>query len=329
MITDPQNYNNAGLNKAAKAKMDEFYTALTDVEKEIATYTDYNPDVFAGKVILLPCDDPDRSNFTKHFLDRFRDYHAKAVISTCYNPSGKGRYLIHTAAKHLTGDLQNNGRFGSREVTTLRDKADFVVTNPPFSLFRKFMDWVTESGKQYSILGCLTSITCKEVFPRIKSGTMNIGISIRSGDLEFQVPPNYPLTACRSRVDIDGNRFVHVKGVRWFTNILAKPYTKILTLTKAYDPAIHPKYDNYDAINVNRVCDAPKNYDGVIGMPISFIDKYNPEQFEIIGSNRWVGQDPSGVYGRKTLLFGKETFSRIFVKLKTSPKNEVCLPIKN
>jgi predicted RNA methylase len=315
MFTKPKSANNTILTRAYKAKTDEFYTVLTDVENEMATYTDHNPDVFAGKVILLPCDDPDRSNFTKHFLDRFEAYRAKAVISTCYNPSGKGKYLIHTAAKHLTGELQNNGRFGSREVTALRDKADFIITNPPFSLFRKFIDWVLKANKQYAVLGNLMAISNKNVFSRIKSGAMKIGLSIRVVSQEFQVPDNYPLES-KFRIGDDGRRYVRV-NVRWFTNIPAKPYTKILALTKAYDPSIYPKYDNYDAINVNKVSDIPKGYGGVMGVPLNFIDKYNPEQFEIVGSSAWRGQDSSGVYGRQVVLDGKVTFSRLFVKAKS------------
>lgn len=316
MITDPKSYSAAHLNRAAKNKMDEFYTSRIDIEKEMATYTDYNPDVFADKVVLLPCDDPDRSKFTEFFLDRFKDYRLKAVVSTCYRRDAKGKYLIHTAKKHSTGDLQHSGHFNSREVRSLRDKADFIITNPPFSLFPKFMAWVLESGKAYSIMGNLTAMTCTSVFSHIKSGAMRIGLSLRSGGIWFQVPPECPLYARNFRTDAQGGKYVHFGGVRWYTNIQAAPYTQILVLSKTYDPPEHPKLDNYDAINVNRVCDIPKDYTGVMAVPVSFIDKYNPEQFEIVGSSKGRGQDPTGVYGRNAKLDGKELFSRLFVKAR-------------
>lgn len=314
MITNPKSYTNAHLMRAAVNKQDEFYTSRVDIEAEMATYTSYNPDVFAGKVILLPCDDPDRSQFTAFFLDNFKTYCAKAVVSTCYNKAGKGKYLIHTAKTHLTGELQGNGDFNSREIRKLRGKADVIITNPPFSLFPEFIAWVLESGKSYSVVGNLLAVACQYVFPHIKSGAMRIGLSKRGGGTWFEIPAEYPVTACASRTDAQGRRQVCLGNICWYTNIPAEPYTRNILLTKTYDPEAYPRFDNYDAINVNRVCDIPKDYDGVMGVPLNFINKYNPQQFEIIGSSKWLGQDPSGVYGRQARLYGKEVFVRLFVR---------------
>jgi len=318
MIANPKSYSNRNIIEAAKNKNDEFYTLRSDIDKEMATYTDYDPDVFRDKVILLPCDDPAGSEFTAHFLDRFEDYRAKAVVSTCYRAEGKGAYLIHTANRHYAGELQGDGDFRSREVSILRDKADIVITNPPFSLFTEFVAWIANSGKMYSVIGTLVATVCQDVFPHVKSGSMRLGNSIRSHGMEFRVPPEYPITAKDSRTDGQGHSYITVSTTRWFTNIPAEPTAPTLVLTELYDPSKHLKYDNYDAINVNRVCDIPKDYGGVIGVPVSYMDKHDPSRFEIVGSSKWRGQDPAGYYGRKAVLDGKEMFARIFIRRRVS-----------
>lgn len=246
---------NESLGIAKKAKNDEFYTQYHDIEKEMNAYIEYDADVFRGKTILLPCDDPEWSNFTKYFAQRFATLGIKKLISTSYAPDSKPKDIayqptlfetgspefneektrangkIFTLTQDTTGDnvinvddlqwsyLEGDGDFRSEEIKALRDEADVIITNPPFSLFREFLVWIVEAGKQFSIIGNMNAITYKEVFPLIKENKMWLGQSISSGDREFRVPESYPLEAAGWRIDDDGNRFIRVKGVRWYTNL--------------------------------------------------------------------------------------------------------------
>ena len=325
---------NDSLSKAKEAKNDEFYTQYHDIEKEIAAYLEYNPDVFRGKTVLLPCDDPEWSNFTKYFAQNFETFGLKKLISTSYAPESK-RYkfgyqptLFETAAPHfnadmskthgkifildhdVTGDgkinvedlewdyLEGDGDFRSKEVSKLRDEADFIITNPPFSLFREFLAWIIEAEKQFVIIGNMNAITYKEVFPLIKDNKAWYGPSINSGDREFGVPDEYPLTAAGWRIDNNGRKYIRVKGVRWFTNIDHGRRHQPLSLMSMDDNLkfsrhqeirgrkdyIH--YENYEAIEVPFTDAIPGDFDGIMGVPLSFLDKYCPEQFEIIGQTQ-------------------------------------------
>ncbi|MBO6168161.1 MAG: hypothetical protein J6P13_07460, partial [Kiritimatiellae bacterium] len=240
----------AALQKAKRAKNDEFYTQYADIQAEVNAYLEYNPDMFRGKTVLLPCDDPEESNFTRFFAENFARLGLKKLISTSYAPNAKqekyGLDLFDYAAgrsldpRHgrmmildhdVNGDgrinfedlewwyLKGDGDFRSDEVKKFRDAADIIVTNPPFSLFREFLKWITEADKKFLIIGNMNAITYKEVFPLIKSNKMWLGESIHSGDREFGVPKEYPLNAAGWRVDEKGNHFIRVKGVRWFTNL--------------------------------------------------------------------------------------------------------------
>lgn len=322
---------NADLRTAQAGKNDEFYTQFHDIEIEMNAYLEYNPDVFRNKTILLPCDDPEWSNFTKYFAAKFDDLGIKKLISTSFAPESKKMILgglfseweqespqfdadkskthgkIFILERDITGDgriniedlewgyLEGDGDFRSEEVTRLRDEADIIVTNPPFSLFREFLAWITEANKQFIIIGNINAITYKETFPLIMNNQMWMGSTIHSGDREFQVPEEYPLTAAGWRIDEKGRKFIRVKGVRWFTNIdhgrrheplplmtmadnLRFSKHKELRGKEAYD-----RYDNYDAIEVPFTDAIPSDYDGVMGVPISWLDKYCPEQFEIVG----------------------------------------------
>jgi hypothetical protein len=180
-------------------------------------------------------------------------------------------------------ELKADGDFRSAESIELLKQADIVVTNPPFSLFRDFITQLDEYDKKFVIIGNVNAITYKETFRLIKENKLWLGASIHSGDREFGVPDDYPLTAASSRIDEDGNKFIRVKGVRWFTNLDYKERYEDLILYKNYAPEEYPKYENFDAINVNKTKDIPSDYDGYMGVPITFLDKYNPEQFEIIG----------------------------------------------
>ena len=324
---------NENLSKAKEAKNDEFYTQYHDIEKEIAAYLEYNPTVFRGKTVLLPCDDPEWSNFTKYFAQNFENFGLKRLISTSYAPESK-RYkygyqpsLFETASPHYDADkskthgkifildhdtlgdgrinvedlqwryLEGDGDFRSPEICQLRDEADFIITNPPFSLFREFLAWIVEADKQFVIIGNMNAITYKEVFPLIKENKIWYGPSISSGDREFGIPDEYPLTAAGWRVDDNGKKFIRVKGVRWFTNLdHGRRHQPIPLMTMADNLKFsrhkeikgrisYERCVNYNAIEVPFTDAIPSDYDEAMGVPISFLDKYCPEQFEILGTS--------------------------------------------
>jgi hypothetical protein len=364
---------NKNLSNAKNAKNDEFYTQYADIQAEVNAYLDYNPDTFRDKTVLLPCDDPEWSNFTRFFAQNFQRFGLKKLISTSfaaaskkigelgmgngewYQPTlfeeespqfdkkktkvrGKIFVLDHDANKNGKIDiedlewkyLEGDGDFRSEEVKRLRDEADIIVTNPPFSLFREFLAWILEgrdltakntkvakknekglgvssqelevSGeKKFLVIGNMNAITYKEVFLLIKDNKMWLGESIHSGDREFGVPKEYPLNAAGWRIDEEGNHYIRVKGVRWFTNLEhGRRHQPLQLMTMADNIKFsrhkdlrgkeYQKYDNYDAIEVPFTDAIPSDYDGVMGVPISFLDKYCPEQFEILGITKtWFG----------------------------------------
>ncbi len=243
---------NENLSKAKQAKNDEFYTQYSDIEAEMNAYVAYNADVFRDKTILLPCDDPEWSNFTKYFATNFERFGLKKLISTSYAKGAGNEQLtlfeemspLFDKEKHETrgklftlthdtdgsgnidthdiefsGYLEGDGDFRSAELRKLRDEADIIITNPPFSLFREFLAWIMDGKKQYVIIGNVNAITYKEVFPLLKDNLMWLGYSIHSGDRTFNVPDDYPLEAAGCGIDPDGRKFIRVKGVRWFSNI--------------------------------------------------------------------------------------------------------------
>ena len=320
---------NANLGKAKAGKNDEFYTQYCDIQQEMNAYVEYNPDVFRDKTILLPCDDPEWSNFTKFFALNFEKYGIKKLISTSYAPESKKikawqptlfetdnpRFdadksktngKIFVLDRDTDGDgrinindlqweyLEGDGDFRSREVCALRDEADIIITNPPFSLFRQFMAWIVEAKKKFVIIGNQNAITYKEIFPLIKENALWLGPSISSGDREFMVPKEYPLDAAGTRIDENGNHYIRVKGVRWFTNLEHGKRHHPLDLMTMEDNIMFSKhkelrekgysnYDNYDAIEIPFSDAIPINYKGMMGVPITYLDKYCPEQFEIMG----------------------------------------------
>ena len=354
---------NSDLAKAKSSKNDEFYTQFCDIEREIEAYLEYNPNVFQGKTILCPCDDPYESNFFKYFALNFKPLRIKKLIATCYagspiantqlvlfdeeseenkttrsphkieiteipdmNNDGAAdltdvKLLLASDRNHLTR-LEGDGDFKSEEIKKLRDEADIIVTNPPFSLFREFLAWITEANKQFLIIGNMNAITYKEVFPLIKDNKMWLGVSIHSGDREFRVPDYYPLSAAGFRVDENGVKYIRVKGVRWFTNLdHGRRHQKLEFLSMAenlqYNKKVkgkesYDRYDNYDAIEVPFTDAIPSDYDNAMGVPISFLDKYNPEQFEILGIDRYIENNPN--YGHRFSINGKEIYARILIK---------------
>lgn len=310
---------NKNLNAAKVAKKDEFYTQLSDIERELQYYWQH----FRGKVVLCNCDDPYESNFFKYFALRFNQLGLKKLICTCYNgsPVTGNELAIHfdgfdddepkkiaykveiKEVKDENGDgavdlsdvqylLKNDknvlsilktGDFRSQECIELLEEADIVVTNPPFSLFREYIGQLMEYQKKFLIIGNMNSITCKEIFPYVQNNKMWIGPSISSGDRKFYVPDGYPLNAAGCGVDSDGKRFIRVKGVRWFTNLDHNKRHEDLDLVCRYSEDEYPTFDNFDAIEVGKTSDIPYDYDGIMGVPITFLDKYNPGQFEILG----------------------------------------------
>ena len=338
---------NSNLSAAVKAKKDEFYTQLSDIEKEMHHYRKH----FKNKTVLCNCDDPFESNFFKYFVLNFnrlglkkliatsyvsspimgsqlkyhietdgqmsflfgddnpeREYEKhpyKAVVTQVYDKTGDGGVsmldvaeLFKSGENELT-ELDGDGDFRSPECLKIMEEADIVVTNPPFSLFRDFVDVLIDKQKSFIIIGNVNAITYKEFFPLIRDNKVWIGASIHSGDRKFHVPDDYPLNAAGCGIDENGRRFIRVKGVRWFTNLDLKQRHEDLILVKRYDSEKYLKYDNYDAINVDSTTDIPCDYDGVMGVPITFMDKYNPDQFEIIGvTQSWCGV-ASKIYPRQ------------------------------
>ena len=290
---------NRSLVGAKLAKKDEFYTQLSDIERELKHYKKH----FKGKVVYCNCDDPRVSNFFHYLSFNFEKLGLKKLITTCYknlemdlfsrNDSEQAIYLEYSGDKNGNNvpdpediginQLEGDGDFRSEECIELLERADIVVTNPPFSLFREYVAQLVKYDKRFLIIGNVNSITYKEIFKLIREDKLWLGPSIHSGDREFGVPDDYPLTAAGSRIDDAGRKYIRIKGVRWFTNLDFKERHEELILYKKYSPEEYPNYDNYDAIEVSKTKDMPADYDGVMGVPITFLDKYNPGQFEILG----------------------------------------------
>ena len=305
---------NTNLTAAKKAKNDEFYTQISDIEAELQHYTQH----FAGKVIYCNCDNPTWSNFWRYFHLNFEHFKLKKLIASFYNPYQP----VYSMEYHGGNDnncevgaktpLQGNGDFRSSECVELLKEADIIVTNPPFSLFREYVAQLMEYGKKFVIIGSMNAVTYKEIFPLIRDNRLWYGPSISSGDRKFGVPDSYLLNASNCGVDENGQKYIRVKGVRWFTNLDHSKRHKPIDLVEKYSPEKYPHYDNYSAINVDKTLDIPCNYDGVIGVPISFLDKYCPEQFRIIGLDRYVEDNPKPGY--RFTLNGKETYARILIR---------------
>ena len=285
---------NSNLHAAKAAKNDEFYTRLEDVERELFHYREH----FRGKTVLLNCDDPKWSAFWRYFHLCFKFLGLKKLISTHYEPDGSTSYaLIYenpNGIQELDNDveigttipLKGNGDFRSEECIELLKEADVVVTNPPFSLFREYVAQLVEYNKKFIIIGNQNAITYKEIFPLIKENKLWLGYGFK-GNVGFFINQHYEDYATSSQ---HKEGMIRVSGVMWFTNLEHKKRHEPLLLWREYakTPEMFPHYDNYDAINVDKVADIPMDYDGVMGVPITFLDKWCPEQFEILGTTeRW------------------------------------------
>jgi hypothetical protein len=339
---------NKNLHSARTAKTDEFYTQLVDIEKELKHYKEQ----FRGKVVYCNCDDPFESNFFKYFAANFKALKLKKLITTSYvkspivggqlllfemeglKPSGKEPFKIEIKEvpdtnndgainiddveyllkhdKNTATPLRGNGDFRSDECIKLLKQADIVVTNPPFSLFREYVAQLMEYKKKFLILGDQNAITYKETFGYIKDNKLWLGYD-NGGTKWFQVPMDYDIPTESRKKIVNGVKYFSMGRILWFTNLDTIKRHENLVLYKKYTAEEFPKYDNYDVINVDKVSDIPMNYKGVMGVPITFVDKYNPKQFEILGvanSARWIG------YKCLTLLQGKKIYNRILIKLR-------------
>lgn len=276
---------NVSLSNAKRAKNDEFYTQLSDIENELKHYKSH----FAGKVVYCNCDDARKSNFFRFFQKKFNDYGLKKLVTTSYNEDGHGSVLVYEGDTNSNGklddnevkvsELKGNGDFRSEECLELLKEADIVVTNPPFSLFREFIATLVQYGKKFLVIGNNNAITYKEIFPLIKENKLWLGFSDNK-TMEFVMPDSYEKY---NYIDKKGRKIGKVPAISWFTNLEHSKRNDEIILYKKYTSEEFPKYDNYDAIEVSRVCEIPKDYNGVMGVPITFLGKYNPSQFEIVG----------------------------------------------
>ena len=359
---------NSNLTSAKSAKNDEFYTQYNDIEKEINAYLDFNPNVFRGKTILMPCDDPEWSNFTKFFAQNFERFGLKKLISTSYAPDSKlykngyqpslfeiqdpqfdqkktiKNGKIFTLDHDTTGDgkidvndlewhyLEGNGDFNSKEIKQLRDKADIIITNPPFSLFREFLKWIVEADKQLVLIGSMNAISYKEVFQLLKENRIWLGNGFQAGNAFFATPN---VKEYAEGVYDAETGLVKFRNCCWYTSIDHGRRHQPMPLMTMEDNLKFSKhkdikeigyqnYDNYNAIEVSFTDAIPSDYEGVMGVPISFLDKYSPEQFEIIGididvkdgklpyliNTEWTGKLDRGY------INGNRIYSRILIKHK-------------
>jgi hypothetical protein len=365
---------NKNLANAKTAKNDEFYTQYPDIQKEINAYLDYDPNVFRGKTVLLPCDDPEWSNFTKFFAQNFELLGLKKLISTSYAPESKKYKMpyqptlfetqqpyfnpdksktngkIFVLTRDVTGDnriniedlqwqyLEGDGDFRSKEIRKLRDEADIIVTNPPFSLFREFVVWLMETGKQFLIIGNMNALTYKEVFPLLMNNLIWLGATGFVSDMVFGVPEGTVVKESdkkkAERLGYFGN-YTRLGNSCWYTNIdhgRRHQPLKLMTMADNFKHSKHKdirtnkayqRYDNYDAIDIPYTDAIPSDYEGEMGVPISFMDKYCPEQFEIVGSfnNSDINQKAKENYvlstNTKTIIDGVE-------KLWNGPVVNMC-----
>lgn len=318
---------NRTLHIAKSSKKDEFYTQLSDIERELKHYKEH----FENKVVFCNCDDPRNSNFFKYFAYNFENLGLKKLITTCYKNQETDLFFEEESEKAVfleyNGDLNGNkipdaeeigvkpligdGDFRSRESIDLLKQSDIVVTNPPFSLFREYVDQLVKYEKKFLIIGNINAITYKEIFKLIKDNKAWLGVNMGRGISGFIVPKDYELFGTETRIDENGNRIVATNNCLWLTNLDTFRRHEDIVLTKKYygNETEYPKFDNYDAINVNKTQEIPMDYEGVMGVPITFLHKYNPEQFELIKFRK--GNDEKDLS-----INGKCPYFRILIKNK-------------
>ena len=337
---------NPNLHAAKRAKKDEFYTQLSDIENELAHYRAH----FRDKVVYCNCDDPRVSNFFTFFSKQFEFYGLRKLITTCYKNQQPDLFSQHDSERAVyleyAGDqdgnrrpdpheiavtpLRGDGDFRSSECIELLKEADIVVTNPPFSLFREYVAQLMEYDKKFLIIGSMNAVTYKEIFPLIKENRVWLGYGLSGQDMLFDVPKDYAQELVATKKEGSAYRIVYgvVKGrlgnACWFTNLPHKKRNEELILYKNYSPEEYPHYDNYDAIEVSKTKEIPQNWGGAMGVPITFLDKYNPDQFEILGSDydikmgllpgivnpKWNGKIDRGY------INGERIYARILIRNK-------------
>ncbi len=357
----------ASLAKAKTAKNDEFYTQYADIEREMNAYLDYDKDVFRDKTILLPCDDPAWSNFTKYFAQNFVRLGLKKLISTSCAPASKSVQIdadpsaleatipqydpaksqthgkVFTLTRDTNGDaainsgdlewvyLEGDGDFRSPEVTALRDEADIIITNPPFSLFREFLMWIVEANKKFVIIGNMNAIAYKQTFTLIRDGLLWVGATNFNTGMYFNVPVNFVYAeSYKFDRERNGERVSRVPGVCWFTNLdHGRRHKPLALMTTAENLRFsrrkeiqgresYERYDNYDAIEVPFAEAIPSDYGGVMGVPVSFLSKHSPEQFEIVGlaagNIRGLAGIPTSTGKDGPYIDGRLRYNRIFIR---------------
>ncbi len=307
---------NESLHKAREAKQDEYYTQISDIERELAHYEEH----FCDKIVFCNCDDPAYSNFWRYFQLKFYQLGLKKLVSTHYDPHSPS-YKMEIVRKekgeqigipdYVKTPLKGNGDFRSEECIEILKEADIVVTNPPFSLFREYLAELMEYEKKFVIISNLNTVTYKEVFPLLKNNRIWLGY--KSGAQSFAVPDSVERN---NTYYIDGQKYAKFGNICWFTNLDIPKRHEELVLVKQYcgHEEDYPKYDNYDAIEVGKLSDIPCDYGGVMGVPITFLDRYSPEQFEILGIDRYIEDNPN--YGRRFTIGGKEIYARILIRRK-------------
>lgn len=311
---------NANLQSAKKEKNDEFYTRFADIESECAHYKPH----FQGKTVLCNCDDPRVSNFFRYFFLNFHNLGLNRLIATCFknlkpdsssqNQDERAGYCIYEGTVNEWGTFKGDGDFRSEECIEFLKQADIVCTNPPFSLFREYVAQLMEYEKQFLIIGNYNAISYKEIFPLIKDNRMWLGNGFHGGNAYFGIPDDYS----NSQIFfIDGERLCKFRSCCWFTNLDSAKRHRHLPLSVRYTPEKFPKYDHYDAIEVAKMAEIPMDYEGIMGVPITFLNKYNPEQFEILGLDdhrliypQWRGRGPD--------LKGKPVYRRVIIRKKTT-----------
>lgn len=308
-----RNATNELLQKAKKSKSDEFYTQMCDIDRELQHYGEQ----FRGKSIYCNCDDPRVSNFYQYFVIKFKELGLRRVIASCYLENGKGFYYTYAGeegqSKIPTLDnvvfFNGDGDFRSEESVELLKQSDVVVTNPPFSLFRDYVSQIINYDKEFLIIGNVNAITYKEIFKLIQNNQAWLGINLGRGISGFIVPEHYDLYGTETRIDENGDRIVSSNSCLWLTNLETKIRNEDINLTKTYkgNEDKYPKYDNYDGINVSKTQEIPMDYKGYMGVPITFLHKFNPDQFEIIHFRK-------GNNGKDLSINGKCTYFRIIIR---------------
>ena len=324
-----RNATNKLLQKAKKLKSDEFYTQLSDIASELQHYKEH----FKDKVVYCNCDDPRNSNFFNYFVQNFKELGLKKLITACYkeqtndlfNPkeNENGFFYEYVGTKGEKEKLdekdfvyfKGNGDFRSPESIELLKQADIVVTNPPFSLFREYVAQLIKYDKKFLIIGNINAITYKEIFRLIKENKIWLGINLGRGISGFIVPDHYELYGTEARIDEAGNRIISPNNCLWLTNLETSQRHEDIVLTKKYvgNENEYPRYDNYDGININKTQDIPSDYAGYMGVPITFLHKFNPDQFEIIKFRK--GND-----GKDLSVNGKCPYFRILIRNKRCNK---------